>query len=107
MKNKSYKDFEKTFIGDSDIASLILSGCSVIGKQEVDILKFGLDGNYNAYIVNDKMTFIPECYELRNIFKGWLKIYDDSSLTQSFYADEIYVYRAGEMGCIIQLVNKD
>lgn len=49
---KSYKEYEKKYIGMSDIANLILAG---------------------------------------------------SILTQEFNANKISVYRAGEMGCIIQL----
>lgn len=47
-------------------------------------------------------------YEQVAEFRHWLKIYDDTKLTTYFPdADEIRVYRAGEMGCIIQLVQNE
>lgn len=50
---KSYKDFEKEFIGDSDIATLIMLGYDSKEKDGLLLkkLNFGEDGNYRAYIV--------------------------------------------------------
>lgn len=102
---KSYKEFEKTYIGDSDIAALVLVGCdktSIVSQ----ILNFGEDGTYKAYVV-DSDTEIGNHYVERYRFNHWLKIYDDDGYTAEFKADLIIVYRAGEMGCIIQLINYD
>ena len=102
---KSYKQFEKTYIGDSDIAALVLVGCD---KTDVvaRMLNFGEDGTYKAY-VDDSDTEIGNHYNKICSFNHWLKIYDDDGCTAEFKADLIIVYRAGEMGCIIQLVNDD
>ena len=45
---KSYKDFEKEFIGDSDIATLIMLGYDSKEKDGLLLkkLNFGEDGNY-------------------------------------------------------------
>lgn len=46
-----YKDFCKEYIGESDIASLILVGC---GKKRLLLKELGFDGDdsYSAYIVD-------------------------------------------------------
>jgi len=87
---KTYKDFEKQYIGLSDIASLILVGC---GKNGLSLkeLHCGQDASYQAYIVEAE-------------FDSWLKIYDDEGLVKQFSGKNIIVYRAAEMGCIIQIV---
>lgn len=98
---KSYKEYEKKYIGMSDIANLILAGFSDNGLK-LAVLHFGMDNDYYAYIV-DADAEIGEHYTKVAEFKSWLRIYDDSFLTQEFNANKISVYRAGEMGCIIQL----
>ena len=92
---RSYKEYEKKYIGMSDIANLILAGSSDNGLR-LTALHFGMDNDYYAYIVDSDA-------EIGEQFKGWLRIYDDSFLTHEFNADKISIYRAGEMGCIIQL----
>lgn len=100
---KNYKNYEKSFIGASDIASLILVGCGENGLLLHD-LHFGSDGCYDAYIVDSEDVEAGEHYKKVATFKDWLKIYDDSSLVKCFEADKIEVYRAAEMGCIIKLI---
>lgn len=102
---KNYKDFEKVFIGDSDIASLILAGCEKSKGLVLKELHFGIDNSYYAYVV-DEDTEIGSHYKLAAEFDTWMKIYDDDSLVKSYTADKIKVYRAGEMGCIVQLIGK-
>lgn len=99
---KSYKDYDKKFIGVSDIASLVMVG---FGEKEVEskMLHFGGDGSYSAYIVDGEAE-IGAHYEKVATFAHWFKLYDDSGLTLSTYGSEINVYRAGEMGCIIQVI---
>lgn len=97
---KSYKEFEKICIGDSDIASLILAGCDENGLK-VEILHFGGDGNYSAYMVEGE-ALIGSHYEKVATFSHWLKIYDDGGLALSLYGKEFTIYKAGEYGCIIQ-----
>lgn len=98
---RSYKEYEKKYIGMSDIANLILAGSSDNGLR-LTALHFGMDNDYYAYIV-DSDAEIGEHYTKVAEFKGWLRIYDDSFLTREINADKISIYRAGEMGCIIQL----
>nr|DAY64150.1 MAG TPA: hypothetical protein [Caudoviricetes sp.] len=94
---KNYKDFAKMYIGESDIASLTVRSGSTVAA-----LDFGQDNEYQAYIV-DGNTAIPDHYHLVLDLKHWINIYDDRELAFSASADHIRVYRAGEMGCIIQL----
>ena len=103
---KTYKDFEKQFIGCSDIASLILAGY-VEGKgMNLKELHFGQDASYSAYIVEGNDVEIGSHYNKVAEFNSWMKIYDDEELTKSFHADRIIVYRAMEMGCVIQLIHE-
>ncbi len=100
---KTYKDFEKQYIGSSDIASLIMAGY-IDGKGFVTMpLHFGQDGSYSAYIVEGE-TEIGSHYKKEVEFDTWLKIYDDEELVKTFDAKKIIIYRAAEMGCIIQVM---
>lgn len=102
---KVYKDFKKQYIGSSDIASLILAGYKK-GEGFVTVpLHFGQDDSYNAYIVEGEAE-IGSHYEKRAEFNSWLKIYDDEKFVKQFSGKKIIVYRAGEMGCIIQIIQQ-
>ena len=101
---KTYKEFEKQYIGSSDCANLILAGY-VEGKGlDLKELHFGQDGAYSAYIVEGDDVEIGSHYSKVAEFTSWMKIYDDEELIKTFHADSIIVYRAAEMGCIIQLI---
>ena len=55
---KSYKEYDREFIGDSDIAALTFVGTTKNGLK-ANILDFGSDGRYNAYIVvQTKLNYI-------------------------------------------------
>lgn len=95
---KSYRDFWNRYIGMSDIASLTLRF-----PLEAKILNFGEDNAYRAYIVEGEAE-IGSHYKLVAEGTHWLKVYDDQGLTAEFDAKTIRVYRAAEMGCIIQLI---
>lgn len=99
---KTYKDFEKQYIGDSDVASLILVGC---GKNGLNLkeLHFGQDASYHAYIVEGEAEIGSHYYKVAE-FESWMKIYDDEGLVKRFNGKQIIVYRAAEMGCIIQII---
>lgn len=101
---KSYKEFPKSFIGYSDIASLIMAGYKEGQGVVTEKLNFGEDGSYKAYIVNGKDVAVGSHYKKVAEFDGWLKIYDDDGLAIKYKANKIIVYRAGEMGCIVQLI---
>ena len=97
---KNYKDFEKIYIGDSDIAALTLR---TVGK--VYDLRFGGDNAYYAYLCSGNDVEIGSHY--RPVFEGeaWLKIYDDRELVVDLRKFEDHskmtVYRSGDYGCII------
>lgn len=102
----NYKDFNKEYIGDSDNAALILVGCCEKGLK-AKVLSFGEDNSYSAYIVDGVDVEIGNHYKEIAEFNNWLKIYDDEGLSKKIEAEYIKVYRAGEMGCIIQKYNQD
>ena len=99
---KTYKDFEKEYIGESDVAVL-----TMVGMTEecltAQILHFGGDDAYSAYIVDEPDVEIGKHYSQVASFKTWLKIYDDKGLAFEVYSPKIDVYTAGEYGCIIHL----
>lgn len=98
----NYKNYQKAYIGFSNIASLILVGCGEDGLV-LHELHFGQDDSYHAYIV-DGDAEIGQHYHLEASFQSWLKIYDDAELVKGFYGSEINVFRSGMMGCIIQVI---
>lgn len=100
---KNYKDFEKSYIGESDIASLVLCGFKKEEGVVTELLHFGKDAAYMAYIV-DEDTEIGGHYEKVAEFNSWLKIYDDYNLVKDFEGTVIEIYRAREMGCIIRVI---
>lgn len=103
---KTYKEFREAYIGSSDIASLVMVGY-VKGKGVYpEMLHFGIDNSYSAYIVTEENVTIGAHYQKVAEFNSRLKIYDDEGLAGSFKAEKIIVYRAGMMGCIIQLINQ-
>jgi len=102
---KSYKDFEKRYIGDSDIAALILVGYKDNEGLVTQILNFEEDGDYRAYIVRGADVEIGTHYKKVATFNSWLKVYDDDTKILDENAGEINVYRAGMRGCIIQLID--
>lgn len=101
---KTYKDYEKTYIGSSDMAFLIIVGGGENGVRYVH-LKFGEDGEYMAYIVDDDCP-IPKHYRLKHTFNRWIQIYDDDGKVIEIESDIIKVYQAGAFGCIIQKSKK-
>ena len=89
--------------GYSDIAALVLVGCREGQGAVAELLNFGSDGNYSAYIALED-TEIEEHYNKVTSFNSWLKIYDDADKIITLYAQTINIYRAGDFGMIIQLI---
>lgn len=100
---KNYKECNTVSLGISDVAALVLVGCRGEEGLVAEILKFGEDGDYRAYIA-DGETEIGSHYALKATFNHWLKVYDDENLVYDVMAKTINVYRAGLRGCIIQII---
>lgn len=94
-------------LGDSDIAQLTMLGYSPEQGATPKALKFGGDGSYRAWIV-DNEGLVPDYYTLVAEYDTWLKIYDDDDLVFYCYRHDaaIKVYRAGEYGCLICITTK-
>lgn len=101
----SYKLCNKEYIGSSDRAMLTLTGFDSDNKEFLYELAFGEDNTYNAYIAYEN-TDIGEHYKRVVEFFSYMEISDDDGFVTEYKADKICVYRAGEMGCVIQLINK-
>lgn len=117
---KNHHDYPKINIGNSDIATLVFTGCNPYPNESLEQIKkekyihpyissinvsFGYDGSYFAYVVDDECT-IPDYYRYVKAFSHWLVIYDDEGIAKKFYCDSdkvIKVYRANMAGCIIQI----
>ena len=52
----------------------------------------------------DGKAEIPEYYSKVAEFDKWFRLYDDERRVMNVHADKINVYRAGEYGCIIQII---
>lgn len=106
---KTYQHFIRKYIGTSDVASLIMMGVKETGDgRSLEFLNFGEDGDYYAYLVDreeDKPVEIGEYYNKVATFTNWLKIYDDYESTLDIKGKVINVYRAGEFGCIIEVID--
>ena len=103
---KTDKDFETVYIGGSDSASFILMG--IKNNRTLEFLSFGEDGEYYAYLIHrkeNKPVEIGEHYKKVATFTNWLKIYDDHESTLEIKGKVINVYRAGEFGCIIEVID--
>ena len=102
---KWYKD-EIWGLGASEIAALTLVGMKE-GNLSAEILNFGGDGNYIAYLVKDKDVEIPSHYDLIYTGQTWLKIFDDDHKVFDYhkYGSVIEIYRAGDYGVIIRILD--
>ena len=100
---KSYKDFEKIYIGCSDIGSLIIRSPYVVKE-----MFFDADGRYEAYECFGEVE-IPEHYDLIYSGRTWLRIYDDNEKPYYRFRPNGYtrfdIYRAGDFGCVIHWHN--
>lgn len=109
---KNHHTYPRAYIGESDIAALIMVGMRPKSEKadgadwlKTQPLHFGEDGAYNAYIVDEDCEIAPY-YSMVATFEHWISIYDDSELTLHAYASEIRVFCAGSRGVIIQLIGR-
>lgn len=101
---KSYREFDKATIGESESATLLMCGPLQSGEASAVKLCFREDSLYSAYIVTGFDVDVGAHYSLVAVFKSWLRIYDDFGISFKAEADQIEVYRAGDFGCVIKLV---
>lgn len=113
----NYRNLPIYSLGFSDVGHLVMRGYRLLEQGEVlERLDFGGDGEYFARIgsvdnpclppydgcfcttVYDKA---PKHYELVAEFNLELDIFDDQMRTVSIKGTNIYVYRAGDYGCLI------
>lgn len=103
---RNYKSYGKTYIGVSDVASLVVRTSSV--KDNVFEIYFGGDGGYKAYIVDEECDELPEHYELTKKLNNltWFKVYDDDSMTYSANWERgmnVEIWQSGDYGIVIRI----
>lgn len=117
---KTCKDFERLYLGSSDISSLVMRGCTLKLSPEwygegadrlpeyakVAEVHFGSDGDYSAYFVDEEAEVGAHYTKVLTATK-WLAIYDDGGRVVEIKAPVIEVYRAGDFGIIVKAVNGD
>ena len=99
----THHDYEKVYIGSSDSARLkvIHRVGDYVSKS---YLNFGEDGDYKAYVVDEKCT-IPDTYELRCAFEGGcVDLFDDEGYNIHIEGETVQIYRRGDFGCIIKII---
>ena len=104
---KNYKEFNSEYIGFSDIAALTMVGFVKEVGVTPQMLRFGGYSSYDAYIIEretNEEVLIGDHYYKVATFNSWLKIYDDVGRTFKAYGREINIYRAGDYGCIIEVI---
>lgn len=103
-KEKNKFDLYKTLevgVGFSDIACLIYQ----FARGGVGEIKFGGDGDYHAYIIDETIE-VPSHYEEVARGQKWLNVYDDEGKRLSLDAPYIKIYRAGGYGLLIRIADK-
>lgn len=99
----THHDYEKVFIGSSDSARLEVIHTTENGRLK-SYLNFGEDGDYKAYVVDEKCV-IPDTYELICTFEGgYVNIFDDSWNHVFIEGETVQIYRRGDFGCIIKII---
>lgn len=99
----THHDYEKVSIGSSDSARLEVIHTTENGISK-SYLNFGEDGDYKAYVVDEKCV-IPDTYELRCTFEsGYVNIFDDSWNHVFIEGETVQIYRRGNFGCIIKII---
>lgn len=99
---RSYMEYRREFIGKSEISALVMVGFK--DKQGIvpEMLNFSVEDSYYAYIC-DSEAIIGTHFKLVAEYNSWMNIYDDKTMVKSFIKGSIKVYRAGDVGCIIQV----
>ena len=102
-----YHEYGTENVGGSNIASLLYRfGGEVEGGSRFGEIHFGGDFyDCHAYVV-DENAKIGDHYHLVAEGTSWLMLYDDDTKRADVYADRIKIYRAADMGLIIQLIGR-
>lgn len=98
----TYKDFPKIYIGGSDSAALICR--SKWGDIDLcGLLKFGEDGDYSAYFVDEKAA-LGDHYKHQLTYYDYVDITGDDGYGVHIEAYVINIYTSGNFGCIIEAI---
>lgn len=112
MKKIILKQKDRCYIGSSDIAAVIANGPALDGGGlKPKVIKFGGDGSYYAYLVDENQEN-PDHLELLGSFRNWVRLYDDMGLTlhlrpewddkaQRMNYYNYFIYKGGDYDCII------
>lgn len=101
---KTYWPYKRIPLGQSDVASLTLTGCSD-GELTAHILPMGEDGDYCGYVL-DHGDGVPKGFEHFQTFSNWLRIYDDARKTAGFHGP-VEVLRNEFGAVVIRMLSED
>jgi hypothetical protein len=103
-ESKPYWAYKRIPLGQSDVASLTLTGCSD-GELTAHILPMGEDGDYCGYVL-EHGEGVPKGFEHFQTFSSWLHIYDDSRKTAGFHGP-VEVLRNEFGAVVIRMLSED
>lgn len=109
---RTYKEYPKQHLGSSDIANITVRYADDEIENHNYIhyfnLHFGGDGDYYAYLIDNDYCKIPQHYELVFDKKVYLVDFiDDREVTYHISKQcNLKIWRAGNFGCIIQIVQE-
>lgn len=101
----NYKGFEKRYIGGSDYARILVRTCKYGNSYEI---QFGQDDEYDAYIVPENCEIGNHYEKVAEVNSGnWFDFFDDNEKKLSVRGnfENIEIYRAGQLGCIVRIMN--
>jgi len=96
---KNYKEFEKVYLGYSDIAGIVARS-----YDRVEIVRFGSDGSYKAYLCEN--AEIGDHYKKVFEANDWVWFYDDHEKRLEVVGKTIEIWRSGEFGIIINVIGE-
>lgn len=94
-------DYKKYMLpcGVSDFAQLLFRF-----PNKAEIVNFGEDGDYKAWVVIDSEVEIPSHYTKVTEGNSWLDIIDDDRVVAHLSGERFEVYRAGLRGLLIRVI---
>ena len=103
---RDYNTYAMEYIGTSKNSILVFEGADGNGVK-IDSVPLFYDDYYPDFFANiaDENAKIDSRYKPVAKFNDWLKIFDDTKLTQK-YEGEVFIIYTYQRWCIIQIINQ-